>query len=203
MGEYIIDGTLLTNIASAIRTVNGSSALLTPAQMVTTLTGIKSSVDAALSALTDKDIEVPSGSTVHGLASLITTIEAGGGLPAGIAAMTAGTYTPTTAVTGCTITHGLGVVPDFFFIYCVDSHHYSHCCMTDCIRLGRKAYALMVAAGSSVCNLGGYSLNIDESAYPMTSSEVTFGYGFTAPSKTYLAYFEKAYSYRWFAGVYA
>lgn len=79
MSEYIIDGTLLTNIADAVRSVDGSASTLTPTQMETRLKAVKSSIDLALSALTDKEVEVPSGSTVHALASLIASIEAGGG----------------------------------------------------------------------------------------------------------------------------
>lgn len=79
MSEYIINGTLLTNIADAVRSVDGSASALTPTQMETRLKAVKSSIDSALSALTDKEVEVPSGSTVHALANLIASIEAGGG----------------------------------------------------------------------------------------------------------------------------
>ena len=79
MSEYIINGTLLTNIADAVRSVDGSASTLTPTQMETRLKAVKSSIDSALSALTDKKVEVPSGSTVHALAPLISSIEAGGG----------------------------------------------------------------------------------------------------------------------------
>lgn len=78
MSEYIINGTLLTNIADAVRSVDGSTSTLTPAQMTTRLNAVKSSIDSALSALTSKEIEVPSGSTIHGLAELIASIKAGG-----------------------------------------------------------------------------------------------------------------------------
>ena len=78
MNEYIINGTLLTNIADAVRSVDGSTSTLTPTQMEARLKAVKSSIDSALSALTDKEVEVPSGSTVHALAPLIASIEAGG-----------------------------------------------------------------------------------------------------------------------------
>ena len=79
MSEYIIDSTLLTNIADAVRSVDGSTSTLTPQQMQARLTAVKSSIDSALSALTAKEVEVPSDSTIHRLAELITSIEAGGG----------------------------------------------------------------------------------------------------------------------------
>lgn len=77
MSEYMIDGALLTNIAEGVRSVDGSSSTLTPAQMQARLTAVKSSIDAALSALADKEVEVPSGSTVHGLANLISAVKTG------------------------------------------------------------------------------------------------------------------------------
>lgn len=52
MSEYMIDGTLLTSIAEEVRSVDGSSSTLTPAQMVNTLTGVDTSIGAALLALT-------------------------------------------------------------------------------------------------------------------------------------------------------
>ena len=79
MNEYIINGTLLTNIADAVRSVDGSTSTLTPTQMETRLKAVKSSIDSALSALTNKEVEVPSGSTVHALAPLIASIKADGG----------------------------------------------------------------------------------------------------------------------------
>lgn len=112
----MIDSTLLTNIADAVRSVDGSTNTLTPEQMATRLAAVKSSIDAALSALTSKEIEVPSGSNVHRLAELIASIQTGGGLPDGIAAITTGTYTPANSEPRCTIEHGLLQMPDFLII---------------------------------------------------------------------------------------
>lgn len=107
MSEYMIDGALLTNIAEEIRKVDGSSSALTPAQMATRLNAVKSSIDSALSALTAKEVEVPSGSTVHGLADLIATVKTGSEI-----------YTGTFTGTGSGGYFSLGVSLPTFTNYC-------------------------------------------------------------------------------------
>ena len=107
MSEYIIDGTLLTNIADAVRSVDGSTSTLTPAQMETRLNAVKSSIDSALSALTAKEVEVPSGSTVHGLADLIAAVKTGSEI-----------YTGTFTATNSESSFSLGVSLPRFTNYC-------------------------------------------------------------------------------------
>ena len=115
MSEYMIDGTLLSNIAQGIRNVDGTTSLLTPAQMRTRLNAIKSSVDAALSAVAGKNVTVPSGSDVHDLAGLIANIV---GLPTDITAIKTGVFIPASdiSVTALEITHNLGVTPNFILL---------------------------------------------------------------------------------------
>lgn len=45
MANYIIDGSLLTNIAAAIRSKKGVSTTYTPAQMATAISGMAAGVD--------------------------------------------------------------------------------------------------------------------------------------------------------------
>ena len=80
---------------------------------------IKGNINAALAAIADKGVTVPSGSTSDALAELIASIEAGGGLPDGMAAIATGTYTPAKDLHTGAIEHGLGVTPSFFFM-CAD-----------------------------------------------------------------------------------
>lgn len=47
MANYIIDGTLLTNIAAAIRSKKGVSTTYTPAQMATAINGLTPKLDTA------------------------------------------------------------------------------------------------------------------------------------------------------------
>lgn len=78
---------------------------------------ISGNISSALTAIADKGVTVPDGSTSDALAELIASIEAGGGgLPEGIAAMTSGTYIPESSVSSCTIEHGLSQMPDFLII---------------------------------------------------------------------------------------
>lgn len=114
MSEYIIDSTLLTNIADAVRSVDGSTSTLTPQQMETRLNAVKSSIDSALSALTAKEVEVPSGSTVHGLAELIESIEVGG---SGNIRVEQGTVTFAENTSSYTFVYD---APDIFIVYVED-----------------------------------------------------------------------------------
>lgn len=118
MSEYMIDGTLLSDIAEGVRTVDGRTNLLTPAQMRTRLNAIKSSVDAALSAVAGKEVAVPSGSDVHDLAGLIGSIE----LDGDIKLLGAGSFTLAEQIdvhfsngdnleNGYSITHNSGKIP--------------------------------------------------------------------------------------------
>ena len=109
----MIDGTLLSNIAQGIRNVDGTNAKLTPAQMQAKLDTIKTSVGGALNQVKKKGVTVPSGSDVHDLASLIAKIKTS---PSLMSKFTYGTYTPTSNKTDVTITHDLGVEPDFFML---------------------------------------------------------------------------------------
>ena len=117
MSEYIIDGTLLSNIAREIRRIDGTTANLTPEQMQVKLMTIKTSVDGALNQVKNKGVTVPSGSDVHDLASLIAKIKT---YPSSMSKFTYGSYTPTSNNTDVTITHGLGVEPDFFILTSVN-----------------------------------------------------------------------------------
>lgn len=81
---------------------------------------ISGAVSAALTALSEKGVTVPAGTKVDGLAALIAAIEAGGGgggggVPDGLAAITTGTYTTSQySAAQPSITHNLGVMPNFF-----------------------------------------------------------------------------------------
>lgn len=66
---------------------------------------------AIKTAIEGKGVTVPDGTLLDGMASLIESIEAGGG---GINA-TAGTVNVSSDVQNYVLTHGLGEVPKFFF----------------------------------------------------------------------------------------
>ena len=74
---------------------------------------ISGNISSALAAIADKGVTVPSGSKSDALAGLIAKIN---GVPAAISKFAYGTYTPTSNKTDVTITHDLGVEPDFFVL---------------------------------------------------------------------------------------
>lgn len=90
--------------------------------IATDVSRIKGNITAALSAIADKGVTVPDGSTSDALASLIASIEAGGGgggLPEPFTALKTGTFT-LASLNYCNaypINHGLGVKPTIFALY--------------------------------------------------------------------------------------
>ena len=72
---------------------------------------ISGNVSAALSAIVEKGVTVPDGSTSDALAELIASIEAGGGKIAN------GTYTPNGTTSSIIFSHGLGVLPNLIVAY--------------------------------------------------------------------------------------
>lgn len=74
---------------------------------------IKAAKRAIETAIAEKDVTVPAGTKLDGMAALIESIEAGGGLPSGISALASGTFTPTSDTQNKTVSHGLGVTPNF------------------------------------------------------------------------------------------
>lgn len=202
MSEYMIDGVLLTNIADAVRAVDGSSSALTPAQMQARLTAVKSSIDAALSALTAKEVTVPSGSNVHKLAELIASIEAGGGA-SGFAKVTKGSVTITSIISSSTLTieHGLGQKPDIAILY--SPFEFTKDGITACIMLYNGAF---VNAGYNSRNNSssrqgvyfGTDASMDETSFTVQGK---LHYG-SNPSVSPVSFVYRD-SYEWIAGVFA
>lgn len=196
MSEYMIDGALLTNIADAVRAVDGSSSALTPAQMQARLTAVKSSIDAALSALTAKEVTVPSGSTVHKLADLIASIQTGGA--SGFAAVATGEITLSANQAFVLVSHGLGQIPDVAILY-MSAFTTSTTGIVASVLLGSK---YQINAGRH--NSSGYGAYIEKNTYTMDGTECTFNgriqYG--SGNANYTG-FKSGKTYRWIAGVYA
>ena len=79
----------------------------------TELSRIISAKAAIKAAIEGKGVTVPEATLLDGMASLIESIEAGGG---GVTGITYGIYIPSVTGTSHTIEHGLGVVPKLFAI---------------------------------------------------------------------------------------
>ena len=84
----------------------------------TELTRLTNAKAAIKTAIEGKGVTVPNGTLLDGMASLIESIEAGGGGAGNIAY---GTITPVDASSHLEIVHGLGKIPDFFCIVASDN----------------------------------------------------------------------------------
>ena len=84
----------------------------------TELTRITNAKAAIKAAIEGKRVTVPDGTLLDGMATLIESIEAGGG---GVSGITYGIYIPSVTGRIHTIEHGLGVVPKLFAI-CAGSY---------------------------------------------------------------------------------
>ena len=84
----------------------------------TELTRITNAKAAIKTAIEGKGVTVPDGTLLDGMASLIESIESGGGEVSGI---TYGIYIPSVTGSSHTIEHGLGSVPKLFAI-CAGSY---------------------------------------------------------------------------------
>lgn len=97
----------MTAIANATRALDGSTAAMTLDGIASKLGVEKTNVEAALAAIAEKGVTVPDGSTSDALASLIASIEAGGGE----IKIVSGSFTPSEEMRQTRINHALGAVP--------------------------------------------------------------------------------------------
>lgn len=97
----------MTAIADKIRGLLGLSGEMGLDAMATNLTTEQANIAAALAALTEKGVEVPTGANSNALAGLIAAIESGGG------EIVTGTVTATNSG-AVSIEHGLGRTPTGF-----------------------------------------------------------------------------------------
>ena len=113
------------------QTVCASGVYTTGAQKVSAITpSIVGNLDASsfaasiVAAIEGKGVTVPDGTLLDGMASLIESIEAGGG--GGSSNFATGTFTTTDDITSnVIINHNLGVKPKFIIVVSTDSRAYS------------------------------------------------------------------------------
>ena len=92
----------------------------------TEITRIESAKTAIATAIEGKGVTVPNGTLIDGMASLIESIEAGGGdfdfssfcFP--VTKAVSGTFIQSQNVTSVTINHGLGITPKIIIVFCTD-----------------------------------------------------------------------------------
>ena len=122
----------------------------------TELTRITNAKAAIKTAIEGKGVTVPDGTLLDGMASLIESIEAGGG---GGSKISTGTYTSTVDTAHITVPHMLGVIPTFAFVCLVNG--------------GKKTGLLMLFQSELTRNINhAYSNNILEGG-PLTSDTDT------------------------------
>ena len=101
MSDIIVgDKQDLVAVADSIRSLIGGGQMYV-SEMATNINGAKTAVDAALTAISEKGVEVPDGTKVDGLAALIAEIESGGGGSSGSinGIVEMGTFTPNEEIT--------------------------------------------------------------------------------------------------------
>lgn len=82
----------------------------------TELTRLQNAKAAIKAAIDGKGVTVPDGTLLDGMAALIESIEAGGGGEQSLCYAT-GTFIPESNTTVVVITHNLGRIPSFIFVY--------------------------------------------------------------------------------------
>lgn len=155
---------------------------------------IKGNINAALAAIAEKGVTVPSGSTSDALAGLIANIEAGGA--SGFAKVATGTITPSTTSNSVTIYHGLGEKPGFCIIYRTDEPLNTGYLVLSLIYTG----ASMVCASKSVNTYYGYFGSLLGS---VDVSSITLRGKAQDGSSVKNSNFQSGVTHRWIAGVYA
>lgn len=129
--------------------------------IATDVSRIKGNITAALTAIADKGVTVPDGSTSDALASLIASIEAGGGEK-----IARGTFIPAETASlskAYKIEHNCGFVPDVFIVLKEDNDTYAQ-------------YSIRLAVSFPSSFYGDDYVNIDRKDY------TSHAYGWTSAS---------------------
>ena len=180
--------------------------------IATDVSRIKGNITAALAAIADKGVTVPDGSTSDALASLIASIEAGGGG----AKIITGEFTLDTVASGVLIEHNLSEVPNFAYYFAllapsVSNQYQTYSTRFFAVYLDGIHYSYYVSGGASNKNTK-YRKNTDDISKIVSSSSSSGAY-FAAnsatnskiiiggnPSSSY-GYFKNATTYKWGVGV--
>ena len=164
----------------------------------TELTRITNAKAAIKTAIEGKGVTVPSGTLLDGMASLIESIEAGGG---GSSNLATGTFTTTDDIkSNVVINHNLGVKPKFIIVVSTDSRAYTRSGppllpfyyifqynSTDYglkYQLPDKSSAEFdserVAGSGSGTTSGWYRVNVDETTFTLKQAKISSTYGIGA-----------------------
>ena len=162
---------------------------------------------AIKTAIEGKGVTVPDATLLDGMAALIESIEAGGGLPTGLSKAAFGTVTPSYGVSSVKITHGLGVAPNFAVLFGTSGtpSGSSHMIATYVLYKSSSSITYEYASGfstSSAFSVGGIYEAVSTSSV-LTDTTCTFSKSpYYAGTTSQSARFSTSL-YRWIAGVYA
>ena len=151
----------------------------------TELTRITNAKAAIKTAIEGKGVTVPDGTLLDGMASLIESIEAGGG---GGVKSASGTFTPASTSFSYQVTHNLGVVPNFALIWQDASYSIDSGTMFIGICFQNKQSAWNITANGDIFAVGNVTYDISGTspnsypskcygiaAYAATNSTIKFG----------------------------
>ena len=174
------------------QTVCASGVYTTGAQKVSAITpSIVGNLDASsfaasiVAAIEGKGVTVPDGTLLDGMASLIESIEAGGG---GGVKSASGTFTPASTSFSYQVTHNLGVVPNFALIWQDASYSIDSGTMFIGCYFENKQSAWNITANDDIFAVGNVTYDISGTspnsypskcygiaAYAATNSTIKFG----------------------------
>ena len=172
----------------------------------TELTRITNAKAAIKAAIEGKGVTVPDATLLDGMASLIESIEAGGGNFA------TGTFTTTDDITSnVVINHNLGVKPKFIIVLCTESSTYFNSApkwlpfyylyQYDSTNYGCKYQlpddaSILYGSGAIRLSENGtiglwYTVNVDKTTFTLKQVQISYAYGIGASSSFFwIAYGE-------------
>ena len=175
----------------------------------TELTRLTNAKAAIKTAIEGKGVTVPDTTLLDGMASLIESIEAGGG---GSGNFATGTFTTTDDITSnIVINHNLGVKPKFIIVLCTDRETYSASssrwlCFYYLYRYNSTFYGhkyqapgsntigftKAIVSESDIDKPGGwYKVNVDETTFTLKQANISSEYGIGASTSFFwIAYGE-------------
>ena len=164
---------------------------------LTRLTNAKAAIKAAIEG---KGVTVPDATLLDGMASLIESIEAGGGLPSGISQIEYGTYTPTEDKKTSSVYVFASFTPDICISQAVDESIYTDTSGTFSLYpfIGGIRHNLPY-------NIGNYKIsNSSQYRSPKGTKPLTEDMALTANASTTVfphsqRYLFAGYTYRWVA----
>lgn len=202
MAEYLIQDTTLTAIADEVRTLSDVTDELSPSAMTVNVRNANSEIS------TQTELLAQVVSALVGKAA-----GNGGALPDGVSAIASGTFTPSTDITNektIKISHGLGVAPNFIYVFPLNEYSLSNdnagetfiyaylAKQIDMPDINMRFYGMDL---NCYVAKDGTTMNMSSGTY-MNSNDTTYIDDFPIRgASTTGGWFKAGHTYRWIAGV--